>query len=382
MGKRTETLEKHKEFFINYKSTFLKNFIKICSELNPDVTSNDKVEVIIGNLYDRFFPLEVKEKDDSDIDSELCSIREKVINLKLALSENFFLMIKDFVNFLSPKENKIIHLKSLINNVGTCISTIDRVGYEDNKEISTKDIVVEKEREEKGEEEKEAIIKGFELIEKERKEVKLVNFHKGVLLKYDASISCMSNDKATFNIHKYQTAALEDEKRTYIKSEIFPKMIKASVVTVYPKELKVTLTDFAYVDSSPENRLFMRIQPKVPIEVVIQDKNYKTRGQIVDISIASIAAYVAKTRKFKQNAKVDIYLKLPSIRQNTFTEVNVQGIIIIVSGEELDFNKLVIEIFPDPYNEPLIGQYISQRQAEIVREVKIRSEWQPTYNRI
>ncbi len=374
MGEEIETLEKHKEFFVNYKSTFLKNFIKICSELNPDVTSNDKVEVIIGNLYDRFFPLEIKEKDDSDIDSELYSIREKVINLKLALSGNFFLMIKDFVNILSPKENKIIHLKSLINNMGECISTIDRVGYENNKGISTKDIVVEKEREEKGKEEKEAIIKGFELIEKERKEVKLVNFHKGVLIKYDASISRMDKDMVTFNIHKYQTVAMEDEEQTFIKSEIFPKMIRASVGTIDPEELKATLTDFVYVDSSPEKRIYMRIQPKDPIEVVIQDKEYKTRGQLVDISIAAIAVYVAKTRKFKKNADVSISLKLPKISSNTFTEVNVQGRIIIVFGGETDFNKLVIEISPDPYSEPAIAQYISQRQAQLVRAIKLRCE--------
>ena len=368
MGKEIETLEKHKEFFVNYKSTFLKNFIKFCSELNPDVTSNDKVEVIIGNLYDRFFPLKIKEKDDSDIDFEFYSIREKVINLKLALSENFFLMIKDFVNFLSPKENKIIHLKSLINNVGECISTLDRVGYENNKKISTKDIVVEKERDKK-----EAIIKGFELIEKEKKEVKLVNFHKGILVRYDASISRIDKDMVTFNLHKYQTVAMELEKQTFVKSEIFPKMIAASVVKVDPKELKATLTDFVYVDSSPEKRIYMRIQPKAPIEVVIQDKNYKTRGQLDDISITAIAVNVAKIRKFKLNADVSIYMKLPKISQNTFMEVNVQGRIIIVY-RETDFNKLIIEITPDPYAEPLISQYISQRQAELVRTIKIRCE--------
>ena len=107
----------------------------------------------------------------------------KAINLKPALSENFFLMIKDFVNFFSPKETRIIHLKLVINKVGECISALDRVGYKNNKEIRTKDIVVEKEREEKGEEE-EAIIKGFELIEKERKEVKLINICEGLLLRY------------------------------------------------------------------------------------------------------------------------------------------------------------------------------------------------------
>jgi len=373
MGEEIEALEKHKEFFANYKSTFLKNFIKICSELNPDVTSNDKVEVFIGNLYDRLFPLEINEKDDSDIDSEFYSIREKAINLKPALSENFFLMIKDFVNFFSPKETRIIHLKLLINKAGECISALDRVGYENNKEIRTKDIVVEKEREEKGEEE-EAIIKGFELIEKERKEVKLINICEGLLLRYNSSISHRSKDKVIFNIHKFQAVVMEDTKQTFVKSEIFPKMIKANVGTVNLKELEATLTDFVYVDGSPEKRSYMRIQPKDPIDVVIQDENRIARGQLVDMSIAAIAVYVVKTSTFKLNADVSINLKLPIMSQNTSTEISVQGRINIVYGEETDFDKLVIEIDNDMYSEPLISQYISYRQAEVVKAIKIRSE--------
>ena len=370
MGEEIETLEKHKEFFANYKSTFLKNFIKICSELNPDVTSNDKVEVIIGNLYDRLSPLEINEKYDSDIASEFYSIREKAINLKPALSENFFLMIKDFVNFFSPKETKIIHLRSLINNVGECISALDRVGCENNKEIRTKDIVVEKEREEK----EESIIKGFELIEKERKEVKLINICEGLLLRYNSSISHMSKDKVVFDIHKFQAVVMEDTKQTFVKSEIFPKMIKASVVTVNTKELKATLTDFVYVDGSPEKRSYMRIQPKDPVDVLIQDEELITRGQLIDISIAAIAVYVEKKRTFKLNADVRICLKLPKISQNTSTEINVKGRINIVYGEETNFDKLVIEIDNDLYSEPVISQYISYRQAEIVKAMKIRSE--------
>ncbi len=67
-------------------------------------------------------------------------------------------------------------------------------------------------------------------------------------------------------------------------------------------------------------------------------------------------------------------MKLPKISSNTFTEVNVRGRIIIVYGKETDFNKLVIEIYNDLYSEPLIAQYISQRQAEIVRVIRNRCE--------
>ena len=184
----------------------------------------------------------------------------------------------------------------------------------------------------------------------------------------------MSKDKVVFDIHKFQAVVMEDTKQTFVKSEIFPKMIKASVVTVNTKELKATLTDFVYVDGSPEKRSYMRIQPKDPVDVLIQDEELITRGQLIDISIAAIAVYVEKKRTFKLNADVRICLKLPKISQNTSTEINVKGRINIVYGEETNFDKLVIEIDNDLYSEPVISQYISYRQAEIVKAMKIRSE--------
>jgi hypothetical protein len=39
--------------------------------------------------------------------------------------------------------------------------------------------------------------------------------------------------------------------------------------------------------------------------------------------------------------------------------------------KEKGFNKLVIEILPDPYTEPLISQYLSQRQVEILKIMKL-----------
>jgi len=167
---------------------------------------------------------------------------------------------------------------------------------------------------------------------------------------------------------------MEDTKQTFVKSEIFPKMVKANVGTVNSKELEVTLTDFVYVDGSPEKRSYMRIQPKDPIDVLIQDENRIARGQLVDMSIAAIAVYVVKTSTFKLNADVSINLKLPIMSQNTSTEISVQGRINIVYGEETDFDKLVIEIDNDMYSEPLISQYISYRQAEVVKAIKNRSE--------
>jgi hypothetical protein len=362
MKEEIEILRKHKGFFLNYKSTFAKNFTKIYSELNSDAKSNDEIDVTIANLYDSFFPFEGKENGDHDVESGFLSIREKGIVVKPVLQENFFVMTRDFVNGLSPKEDNITCLRSLTNMIEGYMNILDKGYYEESREIGTKDIITD-----------ETITKGLRLLEKEGKEVKLVNFYKGILIRYNASVLSVNEDEAIFQIHKYQRLALEEEKQTFMNSEIFPKTVKANLITVDATELKAVLTDFVYVDSSPVERVYMRIQPKEPIEAVIYDEDCKIKGQIVDISVASMAVHVTKTSKFKQNSDVSMSVSLPKANQSTIGKVKLNGKIIMIRKEK-GFNKLAIEILPDPYTEPLISQYLSHRQVEILKIMKLNCE--------
>ncbi len=354
-----EILRKHKGFFLNYKSTFAKNFRKIYSELNSDAKSNGEIDVIIANLYDSLFPFEGKENGDHDVESRFLSIREKGIVVQPVLQENFFIMTRDFVNSLSPKEDNITCLRSLTNMIEGYMNILDKGYYEESREIGTKGVIAD-----------ETIIKGLRLLEKEGKEVKLVNFYKGILIRYNASVISVIDDEAVLQIHKYQRLALEEEKHTFINSELFPKTIKANLVAVDATELKAILTDFVYVDSSPAERVYMRIQPKDPIEVLIYDEKCKITGQIVDFSVASMAVHVTKTSRFKQNSDVSVSVSLPKANQSTFGKVKLHGKITMVLKEK-GFNKIVIEILPDPYTEPLISQYLSQRQVEILKIMKL-----------
>ena len=101
---------------------------------------------------------------------------------------------------------------------------------EENREVCTKDI-----------------IKGLKFLENEGKEVTLVNFYKGSLVKHNASILSVDENEVTFQIHKYQGLALEEEKQTMIESGIFPKFVKARLVSIDKAELKATLEGFVYV---------------------------------------------------------------------------------------------------------------------------------------
>ncbi|KKL85774.1 hypothetical protein LCGC14_1951360 [marine sediment metagenome] len=362
MKEEIEILRKHKGFFLNYKSTFAKNFTKIYSELNSDVKSNDKIDVIIANLYDSLFPFDDKENGDHDVESGFLNIREKGIVVKPVLQENFFVMTRDFVNGLSPKEDNITCLRSLTNMIEGYMNILDKGYYEESREIGTKDIITD-----------ETIIKGLRLLEKEGRKVKLVNFYKGILIRYNASVLSVNEDEAIFQIHKYQRLALEEEKQTFMNSEIFSKTVKANLITLDATELKAVLTDFVYVDSSPVERVYMRIQPKEPIDVVIYDEDCKITGLIVDISVASLAVYATKTSKFKQNSDVSMSVSLPKANQSTIGKVKLHGKITMIRKEK-GFNKLVIEILPDPYTEPLISQYLSQRQVEILKIMKLNCD--------
>ena len=80
-----------------------------------------------------------------------------------------------------------------------------------------------------------------------------------------------------------------------------------------------------------------------------------------------------KTSKFKQNSDVSMSVSLPKANQSAFGKVKLHGKITMIRKEK-GFNKLVIEILPDPYTEPLISQYLSQRQVQILKIMKLNCE--------
>lgn len=211
------------------------------------------------------------------------------------------------------------------------------------------------------------IIKGLKILKDKGKDITLYNLFKGIPISYNATILSVSEKSAVFKVHKYQAAALEMEKMTYIASDYFPKNIKADASIVDITERKATLVDFSYKEIPIVKRKFIRVQPADPMKVIIiTDDNVKTTAELADISMVGMGVYVSKKENLTEHQDIQFSLKLSAEK-----ELKLHGKIVTISGQENHY-RLGVEIFNTSSSEILISQYVTARQREIMTDLSLK----------
>jgi len=222
------------------------------------------------------------------------------------------------------------------------------------------------------------IIARFMLANGEERQIKLINVYKGVPISHDAVLIKVINDRLTLKFHHNQALLLNLEGQTYILSTLFPKPIKATVMTINTTEQVAILTDFSFSDPSFRKRETIRVDldfddaPNVTI--ASPECNVRLFGKLSDISIHGIGVIVIAvqeiiTKNFSENSEVQIQFKLPFLEQDDFKELTMWGEIRHIERSQENY-RLGIKTFPNPQAEAVIGQYVSLRQAEILDEIE------------
>ena len=178
-------------------------------------------------------------------------------------------------------------------------------------------------------------------------------------------------------VHKYQSVCLRLHKYTYFESPLLPGVIKASVVTIDLITNIAVLGEFQYSDNAIGKRMLVRAQLAESIDVLFmnESRTQRTKAQLMDVSFTGMAVSATQllfnTDIFKQNSTVYTQFNLPGKAQGKFIPVNVTGTIVNIN---LDKSKQVyrigLRIFPDGTAKPILVQYISRRQSEIMKDIR------------
>lgn len=222
------------------------------------------------------------------------------------------------------------------------------------------------------------ILHQLRVIFQKKQPVRLLNVYLGVPISYDAMIVDMTANSVKMHVNKYQSVCLRQHKYTYFESPLLLGVIKASVVTIDLTTNIAVLGEFQYSDDAIGKRMLVRAQPAESIDVLLmnESRTQRTKAQLLDVSLTGIAVYVNQlifnAEVFKQNSTVYAQFNLPGETQGKFSSVNVTGKIV---NSNLDNRKQVyrigLRIFPDEIANPILVQYISRRQSEIMRDIRI-----------
>lgn len=198
--------------------------------------------------------------------------------------------------------------------------------------------------------------------------IKIHNFYKGVNIFRDVEILSLEGSKLTLKSDKTRAMILQKEKFTFIKHDLLPKVVKAYIESVDVENSIVVLDRFEYLDSSPVARKFIRVEPKEPILINFQDirDNKIFKAKVLNLSIKSIAI---ETKEFLHTTTGTIYLlkfQIPNIKG--------QKQLITLKGKifSIKLKKVVFQISPGKLIEAKMLEYITNRQKELVKELKNR----------
>ena len=274
----------------------------------------------------------------------------------------------------------------------------------------------------------ETILDLFKSLTASGSEIYLLNVYKGVPLSYAAKIIEVGDYFVRVLTDTYQTVGMYIEKTTYIQSQKLPEIIKADVIELDSREKTALLANFAFVTNGVGKRMQIRIQPKEPLEGNIQNTqdNRIVRADLADISTEGLAFYLPKLmfsqREYFKGAQIKVALQLPgeykitqsradlsvenavsdrfsrsslrnlplnsqmnrsngALSDSAFTQyvkdpkIVIRAMIANLHLEESHARyRIGARILASDPPWPIIPQFISQRQAEIIKEIRLMGE--------
>ena len=224
------------------------------------------------------------------------------------------------------------------------------------------------------------VLSKFRQMSKSDRDIRLLNVYKGVPITNDAAVIQVGKKTVTVRTHKYQVVCLSKYRNSYIQSAWLPLTTRARVIKVDFLKNEAVLGDFEYVTSHIGGRTLVRVVPKDPVEVFLQNEflNGKVRTEMVDISLQGIGVHLIselyKSRAFESGRDVAVSMDLPS-QDGSSRLPGIRG--TVIHSEPAGWfrgHRIGIMLFPTKDTRQILTEYIRLRQTEIFNEVKIQHD--------
>ena len=201
--------------------------------------------------------------------------------------------------------------------------------------------------------------------------VKLLNIYKGLCVNTESKILKYSNGFFYISCEKLQRYIIKIDNETIIQSPTFPHDIRAIVKFIDINKSYIAVEKFEFLKNSANNRQHTRVQPTVRIPITIKKGHFVKNGEIMDLSINSIAMKVKQDiDKTIEGSIVKAVFKLPNRkREDGYSLAEVDTTVLMVLKLE-DYTKVVLKLNEEDGTDSDILQYVFTRQKELVMELK------------
>lgn len=260
----------------------------------------------------------------------------------------------------------------------------------------------------------------FQELYSEGTAIRLLNVYKGLPIANEAKITAVGPGSIVVSSIKAQIVCMFLDRKTHIQSPALPQIVQADVLQFDTNRMEVRLGNMRFTSGRIGERKQVRVSPVDPVNSLVQPKNLRSmvKGELADISQSGLAIYlpaqVYVPEVFAVGTELIVQLTLPAINQGfapmvynapapndpmaRFNRENLRGTGSLYQPTESDARrdeparasggKLMLRteirnarrehgrvrigtrLFPNAEAQAAVTSFITQRQSELVREVK------------
>ncbi len=290
-------------------------------------------------------------------------------------AQRFYSDMEEFLSTFNFKVDIALHVMELDGlELGVVLSILDsiRTNKISKKEIRDKKIkYIGRYRENMSDKEIIALLLDDSFINDV--DLKLVNVYKGMVIDSPTKILKKERNAIYVIVKQIQGAVMSLEKETVLRSDAFAKDIKARVAFVDRKRKIAKLENFKVIDDDTLYKDNCRVDFAKKNMAILSLVGTKLSAEIIDISARSISVKLNKIKMIDRmiNKDVEITFSIPTKRtREGEIKITEHAKVSSIDCKEKEYCRMVCEFDPGSKNKNIILEYVHNRQAEIVEELK------------
>jgi hypothetical protein len=197
-------------------------------------------------------------------------------------------------------------------------------------------------------------------------DLRLVNYYDELPVSYGSTLMGAESDSIELAVHEQQALIMKKDKSTLLKSSHFHGDLAVHCYAAYVNVAKKTviLHNFAYAQIRAERREAVRVAVYGGEPVCFSYDSGKLLGSMVDISGNGISVLCEAAPVADPNQPGILNFSVAG------TPLAVRGIFVRALENGTGGHVCVFQTNPDRRSDTLIGQFIYQRQVDIIQQLK------------
>ncbi len=368
------------QFIEEYASPFARHFEKCYKESRGETSSEWKPPVSSEYLYHILFTIDRSRESKQEAKKVLEDMVRHTFEAETILTHTFFYMVKDVIDCLLIRKGRLHELDTIMS----LIHEVTKLLFEAYYKV-TRPVTIIKPDIDRSSKDYQGILETFgkyldsEAEDKDGPELTIHTYYRSIPIELNAAVKTVNTEGVTFNIHPYEAVALSHLGMAVVKSSLHDAVFKAYTSAVNLEEKTATFSHFIPEGEDLHQRSHIRVEPgSTEVGKIITHLD-ETPAIIYCISEVSVTLYVRNITisHYEPGTSVRFIACLTDAYGKGTIPIDIEAVITMLCKEEKgdrDSHLIVLDFEADTSLRSDLAQYVSQRQVEIIRELKDLSQ--------